>query len=183
MLPTQVSYWTLLETQRHNQVTESQTDVANTETRRHNVATELYYTQSLEESKRHNRVTEQQAQQSLFETIRHNQASESIQRIQANASMLNARASMISASANLQNAESNRISALASKQQASVAFSRQRTDATTALYTQRKLEAERSAAQAKADKDLAEAKLRENDLIWYDINAMFNLIKPVVVKR
>lgn len=190
MLPSQVSYWTYLETQRHNIVQESQTDVANQETIRHDRAMENYYFSNLQETKRHNLRSEDQTQQSIYETIRHNQVTEENQRIQANASMLSAKASMLSATAamqnvaiNQQNADSNRRSSLAAQQQASVAFSRQRTEATTALYNQRKLQAERSAANAKAAYYSEQAQYMANENMWYDLNAMFNLVKPVIVKK
>lgn len=166
MLPTQVSYWTYLETKRHNMVQESQTDVANLETIRHNKATESYYMQSLAETQRHNRVGEDQTQQSIYETIRHNKATESIQGRQAEASMVSAQASLMSAHA--------------SRQQALIAHSRQKVDAMTALYQQRKLVAERDAAYATAQQKYAEANLKSAEFNWYDLNNMVNIVKPFV---
>lgn len=76
MLTTQVQYWTLMETKRHNLQSEDlgnrtlqenirHNTVTENETNRHNVATENYYTNSLLETVRHNLVTEGQGQSKI----------------------------------------------------------------------------------------------------------------------
>lgn len=107
MTSVQVQYWnykenqrhdveTEHETQRHNRVSEQQNQVSLAETirhdmiteeeiRRHNVEGEKLGFATLSESRRHNVATEHEGQ-------RHNMATEGIQRIQASASMISAKA-------------------------------------------------------------------------------------------
>lgn len=70
MLATQVSYWNLQETKRHNIAAESQARNELTETQRHNRRTEELQGWSIGETSRHNKAME-------GETYRHNQAVES----------------------------------------------------------------------------------------------------------
>lgn len=76
MLQTQVNYWNLVETQRHNLASEDYYNRSLSETTRHNLASEDYYNRNLGETTRHNLVTEKQNQTSLNEQARHNTTTE-----------------------------------------------------------------------------------------------------------
>lgn len=76
MLATQVSYWNLQETKRHNIATETQAKGELAETQRHNRRAEELQGWSIGETSRHNQVMESQAWANLSELQRHNRQGE-----------------------------------------------------------------------------------------------------------
>nr|AVX53508.1 putative ORF1 [Marmot picobirnavirus] len=121
MLPTQVSYWNLKETQRHDYVTEEQNERTIEETKRRNKATEALTAQANAETARRNRMQERLNQieleikqnynafqaeigyRNLDENVRHNLAQESVSSLQANASQTQAAAAARSSLASYNN--------------------------------------------------------------------------------
>lgn len=126
MLSTQVEYWKLQETKRHNTATEGFSYAQLAEDTRHHKADERqnYYTYL--ENSRHNRAAEDIGYKNidlgyanLSELSTHNRAMEAIGQTQAraslisaNAAVMNARAAQVSAAANMQNAATNATNAL-----------------------------------------------------------------------
>lgn len=111
MLNTQVQYWALQETKRHDLVTESiQRDTLN-ESIRHNTKSESQIDFQNMETQRHNMITEQFNWSTLNESIRHNKQMEGIGWTNAKAAQTQAAASMKQAQAALQNAATNRVNA------------------------------------------------------------------------
>lgn len=78
MLNTQVQYWALQESKRHNLMTEAQARHELDETRRRNLETERQGRVSLDETSRHNREQENQGWFNARESARHNKESESV---------------------------------------------------------------------------------------------------------
>lgn len=76
MLATQVSYWNLQETKRHNIATEAQAKGELAEAQRHNRRAEELQGWSIGETSRHNQAMEQQAWANLSELQRHNKQGE-----------------------------------------------------------------------------------------------------------
>lgn len=76
MLQTQVNYWNLVETQRHNLASEDYYNRSLSETNRHNLVTEAQNQTSLNEQARHNTTTEYLTYQANNENVRHNQVME-----------------------------------------------------------------------------------------------------------
>lgn len=76
MLQTQVNYWNLVETQRHNLASEDYYNRSLSETNRHNLMTEAQNQSSLNEQARHNTTTEYLTYQAQNENVRHNQIME-----------------------------------------------------------------------------------------------------------
>lgn len=125
MLSTQVEYWKLQETKRHNQATEGFSYAQLAEDTRHHQADERQNYYSYLESSRHNRAAEDIGYRNidlgyanLSELSTHNRATEEIGRTQAqaslisaNAAVMQARAAQTSAVANWQNAQTNAVNA------------------------------------------------------------------------
>lgn len=157
MLPTQVQYWTLQETKRHNIETELQGQQNIAENVRHNREVESQQWFGLQETQRHNIAFENETQRhnqategisfaNLQELIRHNYATEAVQAKQADAAMRQAQASAVQANAAMMNAATNRWNAGV---QASVADTVKRLNIATAKS--RKSEAKYNAARTKAE--------------------------------
>lgn len=117
MLATQVQYWTLKETERHNLKTEDlgyktlnetirHNIVGETETQRHNVAVE-------DETKRHNLAQESYWSNDLLEKQRHNIVSEEIDTGMLYTKQMDAATNRMNAQTNAFNASTNRFQAVA----------------------------------------------------------------------
>lgn len=76
MLQSQVNYWNLQETRRHNLATERLARESQAETQRHNISTEDVAYGNLRESATHNRATEALGWETLGENRRHNVVAE-----------------------------------------------------------------------------------------------------------
>jgi len=107
MLSTQIQYFTLVETTRHNKETEKQAVKQLAETVRHNKSQEQYWFDSLAETVRHNMATE-------GETVRHNKVTEAQGWESINVQWYNAESNRMNALSNARNAETNEFSALTS---------------------------------------------------------------------
>lgn len=146
MLTTQIQYWTLVESKRHNLATEDLQNrslnedirhnvVTENETQRHNIATENYYTNLLSETTRHNVEQEGIAKEGNLISWRNtdiNAMNATSNRMQAQAALSNAATQRFSAvtgaalgltkaQIDQQNAETNRINS-------EIASQRQQTD-------------------------------------------------------
>lgn len=133
MLNTQVEYWKLQETKRHNAVSEGFSYAQLAEDTRHHQADERQNYYSYLENSRHNRSTEDIGYRNvdlgyanLSELSTHNRAMESIGETQARASMISAnasqahaRAALISANASVMQAQAAQTTAAAALQNAS----------------------------------------------------------------
>lgn len=90
MLATQVQYWTLQESKRHNlaqdilgymslEENKRHNITTETETQRHNIGQENYWSSTISETRRHNIAQEEYWTNSLSETARHNMSMEALQ--------------------------------------------------------------------------------------------------------
>lgn len=114
MLQTQINYWAYKEQQRSNLAKEDISRFSALETQTHNRATERQDYYNYLEGIRHNQAQEDIGYQNiglgyanLAEATRHNRATESIQKTQAQASILQAQAALTNANANQRNASTN----------------------------------------------------------------------------
>lgn len=126
MLATQVQYWSIQETNRHNRATEQQAQQELSEQRRHSREQESIGWYSAQETYRHNAEGERLGWANLTESQRHNMSTEGIQSAQLeenrrhnreseNISGVQATAAYTNAKTNQKNADTSYMSALANK--------------------------------------------------------------------
>nr|AVX53749.1 putative ORF1 [Marmot picobirnavirus] len=93
MTTTQVRYWELQESKRHNKAGELLGTKTLTETKRHNLAGEKLTATDVRERIRHNKASESLSASQISESIRHNKVSEYNDRLRANAAVSQANTS------------------------------------------------------------------------------------------
>lgn len=193
MLSTQVEYWKLQETKRHNQATEGFSYAQLAEDTRHNRADERQNYYSYLESSRHNRAAEEIGYRNidlgyanLSELSTHNRAMEAIGQTQAQASLISANASVmqanaaqISATANLRNAATNEINAQTRKNELKLAVSKAPYENMLNRAKTATERARRKTAESEAGVNRARQEYTDIQSSWYAVDEIRNWV-PII---
>lgn len=193
MLSTQVEYWKLQETKRHNTATEGFSYAQLAEDTRHHKADERQNYYSYLETSRHNRAAEDIGYRNidlgyanLSELSTHNRAMENIGRTQAqaslisaNASVMQARAAQTTAAANWQNAQTNATNAVT--RQDELKLERNKAKYTNKLNRAkiRTEKAKQNLAYAQAGEHRAKEEYTDMQTSWYAVDEIRSWV-PIV---